>query len=60
MRAGYQPKASESRAGVKTSTSSLMLKLCVPGWLGAGGSSGRYSFESLYVLSLVVLEVLDT
>ncbi|QQP58538.1 Hypothetical protein FKW44_003895 [Caligus rogercresseyi] len=47
MRAGYQPKASESRAVFRTSTSSLMLKLCVPGWLVAGGASGRYSFESL-------------
>ncbi|QQP39000.1 Hypothetical protein FKW44_019743 [Caligus rogercresseyi] len=60
MRAGHHPKASESRAVFRTSTSSLMLKLCVPGGSWREGPFGRYSFESLYVLSLVVLEVLDT
>ncbi|QQP37802.1 Uncharacterized protein FKW44_018197 [Caligus rogercresseyi] len=31
-------KSSESRVVFRTSTSSLMLKLCVPGWLVAGVS----------------------
>ncbi|QQP37344.1 Hypothetical protein FKW44_017576, partial [Caligus rogercresseyi] len=48
---GLPAKGLRVPCGVQDFHFLLMLKLC--------GASGRYSFESLYDLSFVVLEVLD-
>ncbi|QQP55498.1 Hypothetical protein FKW44_008704 [Caligus rogercresseyi] len=50
MRAGYQPKASESRAVFRTSTSPDA-EAVRPGWLVAGGASGRYSLRAFTFLA---------